>query len=100
VPVRSIVPLAELIGSVLDVGPSSKKVAREVERLVKDGRTEFGVLLDEPAKVLSQHVSPEIVEAILHMRKGEMDIRPGFDGEYGVIRVAQDTPKQKQQNLL
>jgi DNA helicase-2/ATP-dependent DNA helicase PcrA len=100
VPFRSIVPLAELIGSVLDVGPSSKKVAREVERLVKDGRTEFGVLLDEPAQVLSQHVSPEIVEAILHMRKGEMDIRPGFDGEYGVIRVAQDTPKQKQQNLL
>lgn len=101
VPYRSIVPLAELIGSVLDVGASSKKVGREVEKLVKDGRTEFGVLLDEPADVLSQATTPEIVEAILQMRQGNMDITPGYDGEYGVIQVSRtNTAKQKQQNLF
>ncbi|MCE9585827.1 endonuclease Q family protein [Candidatus Uhrbacteria bacterium] len=101
VPYRSIVPLAELIGSVFDVGASSKKVAREVEKLVKDGRTEFGVLLDESVSTLGTVTSSEIVEAIVQMREGKMDIRPGFDGEYGVIRVAAGMmPKPEQKNLL
>lgn len=100
VPFRSIVPLAELVGSVLDVGASSKKVAREVAKLVKDGRTEFGVLLDESESTLSQVTSPEILEAIVRMREGNMDIQPGFDGEYGVIRVATETVNKKQQQQL
>jgi len=86
VPHRSIIPLAELVGSVVGVGPTSKKVKAEVDRLVADGRTEFGVLLDEPASELSRVTSPEIVAAILAMRAGDVDLRPGYDGEYGVIR--------------
>ena len=101
VPFRSIVPLAELVGSVLDVGPSSKKVVREVEKLVKDGRTEFGVLLDERSETLAEATSPEIVEAIMRMREGKMDIQPGYDGEYGVIRVADNgAEKSSQQSLV
>jgi DNA helicase-2/ATP-dependent DNA helicase PcrA len=87
VPYRSIVPLAELIGSVMDVGAASKKVGKEIERLIADGRTEFSVLLDEPASELSRVSSPEIVEAILAMRRGEVDLMPGYDGEYGTIHV-------------
>lgn len=97
VPYRSIVPLAELIGSVLDVGPSSKKVSKEVDKLLCDGRTEFGVLLDVPEQELASVISPEIVEAIVRMRQGKMDITPGYDGEYGTIRVAlsaQEKPTQ------
>jgi uncharacterized protein (TIGR00375 family) len=87
VPYRSIVPLAELIGTVMDVGAASKKVIKEVDRLVADNRTEFGVLLDEPESELSRVTSPEIVHAILAMRRGEVDVRPGYDGEYGVVSV-------------
>lgn len=87
VPFRSIVPLAELIGSVLQVGPSSKKVSAEVMRLVADGRTEFGVLLDDPESELSRVSSSEIVQAILSMRRGEIELRPGYDGEYGIVSV-------------
>ncbi len=98
VPHRSIVPLADLIGSVMDVGPSSKKVRKEIERLVADGRTEFGVLLDEPESELSRVSSPEIVSAILAMRHSEVDIQPGYDGEYGVVKVK--TKKAEQKKLL
>ncbi len=87
VPFRSIIPLAELIGSVMDVGASSKKVMKEFDRLVADGRTEFGVLLDEPESELSRATSPEIVSALLAMRRGDVDLRPGYDGEYGVIET-------------
>ncbi len=88
VPYRSIVPLAELIGSVLSVGASSKKVGKEVAKLVTDGRTEFGVLLDIVPEKLLDVSSPEIVEAIVRMREGHMDISSGYDGEYGKIRVS------------
>jgi uncharacterized protein (TIGR00375 family) len=94
VPFRSIIPLAELIGSVLDVGASSKKVKKEFDQLVADGRTEFGVLLDEPASELSRVTSTEIVSAIMSMRAGDVELRPGYDGEYGVIKTRAKRSKQ------
>ncbi|MEN9557854.1 MAG: hypothetical protein RL141_223 [Candidatus Parcubacteria bacterium] len=94
VPHRSIVPLAELVGSVIGVGSQSKKVAAMVNRLVADGRTEFGVLLDDAASELSRVAPPEIVEAIFATRRGEVDLRPGYDGEYGVIRPRVPIVKQ------
>lgn len=101
VPYRSIVPLDELIGSVFDVGASSKKVKKAYDLLIADGRSEFGVLLDEPESELKRVAEPEIVAAIMHMRKGEMDIESGYDGEYGVIKTKQDTKdKRKQQSAM
>jgi uncharacterized protein (TIGR00375 family) len=88
VPFRSIVPLRELVGQVLAVGKASKQVQKAVEGLLQDGRTEFGILLDLPEVELKRIASPEIASVILAMRRGEVDIRPGYDGEYGVI-----TPK-------
>ncbi len=100
VPYRSIVPLDELIGSVYDVGASSKKVRKAYDLLVADRRSEFGVLLDVPESELKRVADPEVVSAIMHMRKGEMDIEPGYDGEYGVIRTKQDKPRAEQQSIL
>lgn len=100
VPYRSIVPLAELVGDALGVGPKSKKVAVMVGRLVADGRTEFGVLLDEEASELARVAPIEIVEAIMCMRRGEVSIRPGYDGEYGVISVTPPSLEQPKQSSL
>jgi uncharacterized protein (TIGR00375 family) len=101
VPYRSIVPLGELIGNVLDVGPSSKKVGKIYDALVADGRSEFGVLLDVPENELARVVDANLVEAIMRMRRGEVSIRPGYDGEYGVISVTDhDKQKPAQQHLV
>jgi DNA helicase II / ATP-dependent DNA helicase PcrA len=96
VPFRSIVPLDVLVGEVMEVGPSAKKVRQEMDRILAEGRTEFAVLLDISASELKRVASPEIVEAILRMRKGELFIRPGYDGEYGVISL-QDPGIKKEQ---
>ena len=83
---RSIVPLAELVASVVGVGKTSKKVATILDQLMQDKRTEFGILLDTPESELIKMTTPEVVSAILNMRAGNVDIRPGYDGEYGIIR--------------
>jgi len=102
VPFRSIVPLAEVVAEAMGVGPSSKKVKAEMERLVKDGRTEFGVLLDEPIEALQSYTQPDIAEAIKRMRGGQVTIRPGYDGEFGVVSLMGDKAEQlkKQQAKL
>ncbi|MEK7655413.1 MAG: endonuclease Q family protein [Patescibacteria group bacterium] len=86
VPFRSIVPLAEIIGATLGVSSKSKKVQKEIERLIADGRTEFGILLDLSESEIADVSTPEIASAIIAVRKGDVDVKPGYDGEYGVIR--------------
>lgn len=100
VPFRSIVPLAEIVGSVFGVSSKSKRVAKEVERMTKEGTSEFGIILDLPDAELSRLTSPDIVAAILAVRRGDVDIKPGFDGEYGVIRPRGAIASPRQESLL
>jgi PHP family Zn ribbon phosphoesterase len=94
VPFRSIVPLAEVAGVAMGAGKASKKVKAEVAKLVADGRSEFFVLLDLPEAELARIAPPEIVSGILNMRAGRVDVRPGYDGEYGSIRPLADRASQ------
>lgn len=100
VPFRSIIPLAELVVHALGVGPSSRIFRKEMDRLLENGRTEFGILLDFSPEDLASVTQPEIAEAVRQMREGRVQIRPGYDGEYGVVKVAAAHPPRVQQTLL
>lgn len=86
IPYRYIIPLIELIAGVMGVGVSSKKVRAEYDRLIGQGSSEFSILLDVPAEQLYQMTTAEIANAILSMRKGEVERIAGYDGEFGIIR--------------
>ena len=98
IPFRSIVPLADLIGAVRGVGKSSKKVAAIYDRLISDGRNKFSVLLDIVPNELARFADEDIVAAIIAMRESRVNIRPGYDGEYGVI--APEMKKKTQAGLF
>lgn len=103
VPYRSIVPLAELIGEAFGVGKASKKVRAEVDRILSHGHSEFTILLDVSEPELARMTTPEIVESIRRMRAGQVTIRPGYDGEYGVVSLLGDRAellKQQQVQLF
>ncbi len=87
VPYRYIIPIPELVSSIVGTGPNSKRVRTIVEGLYRHGHTEFGILLDEPPEVLKEIATPDIVAAILSMRRGDVIRTAGYDGEYGTIRV-------------
>ncbi|MBU1032712.1 MAG: endonuclease Q family protein [Patescibacteria group bacterium] len=97
---RSIIPLAEVVSSVFGVGTKSKRVEHEIENLVSNNRTEFGILLDLSEKELLQITSSEIVAAIIAMRKGDVELKPGYDGEFGVIKPRINVEKMEQNNLF
>lgn len=98
-PFRYCVPLAELASDVYGVGKSSKRVRAAVDAILASGQGEFSVLLDLPAGELEALAGQEMASAILNMRAGRVEIRPGYDGEFGVV-TAKGVAKQRQASLL
>ncbi|GAA3152887.1 hypothetical protein GCM10010466_49830 [Planomonospora alba] len=84
--VRSLVPLPEAVGEVLGVGPGSKKVRLEVDRLTAALGPELAILEDVPVGEIAA-CSPRLAEAVGRLRRGEVRRDAGYDGEYGTIRI-------------
>jgi DNA helicase-2/ATP-dependent DNA helicase PcrA len=86
-PFLSLVPLAEVLGETLGVGPASRKVARAYEAALAAIGPELDILARAPLADISRLVSPALAAAIRHMREGRVLREPGYDGEYGKIRL-------------
>ena len=83
----SLVALPEVIGEILGTGAKSKKVTTEVDRLVGALGPELAILLDVPIAELSRAGGSLLAEAVSRLRAGIARKDPGYDGEYGVIRL-------------
>ncbi|MEW6740604.1 MAG: endonuclease Q family protein [Nitrospirota bacterium] len=99
---HSIIPLPEIIAEVLKVGPNSKAVDKEYQNLLDKLGNEFRILMDVPLGDIEKAGSPLIREAIARMRKGDVHIAPGFDGEYGKIKIFEAVERKeiKGQSML
>lgn len=94
-PFKSIVPLQEIISDAFGVGPNSKKVQTEYEKIIAHVAPEFEVLLHSKAGDIAKHAEPEVVEGIMRVRDGKMHILPGYDGEFGTVKVFDDEDREK-----
>ena len=57
------------------------------ENMVRKLGTEFEILRNVPAEEIGSQFGPMIGEGISRLREGRVKRLPGFDGEYGVIRL-------------
>ncbi len=88
--VFSLVPLPEILSEVMQVGTSSKSVAIEYERLINKFGSEFSILRDIPVDELSKDF-PLLGEGISRLRQGKVIKHAGYDGEYGVIKLFEES---------
>lgn len=92
-PFHSVIPLHEIIAETLKFGVTSKAVKNEYEKVVGNLGNELGVLLDTPVADIKTAGSPRLRQAIEKMRLGEVSISPGYDGEYGKIKIFEEAEK-------
>ena len=86
-PYYSIIPLAEIISETLQVGVSSKAVTKAYFDLLEKLGNEFKILMDTPLDDIETASSPLLRDAVSRIRSGNVHIVPGYDGEYGKIRI-------------
>jgi len=87
---RSLVPLAEIIADVLGVGTGTKAVESKYNALIAAFGNEFAVLLDAPAEQIAKESSPQIAEGIRRVRDRKLHIEPGYDGEFGKVKIFEE----------
>ena len=86
-PYVMLVPLIEIIAEALQLGEQSKAVKDEYDRLIVNFGSELAVLLKASREDLEKTISPKLVETILKVRQNDIFITPGFDGQYGVVKI-------------
>ncbi len=91
----SVIPLAEIISETLKVGVNSKAVRNEYFKLLEGLGNEFKILMDCKIEDIESAGSPQVAEAISRMRKGKVSIAPGFDGEYGKVKIFEEVERKK-----
>lgn len=84
--VRPLIPLAEVVGEILGVGPASRKVQEKYGRLLSELGPELDILCRLPEADIRAHWEP-LGEAVARMRRGQVYRQGGYDGEYGIVRV-------------
>lgn len=84
--VHSLIPLPEVLGEILGAGPATKGVMALYSRVIDRFGSEFNLLLNTPVDEINR-MSPVLGEAVARIRAGRVIRTPGYDGEFGVIRV-------------
>lgn len=90
IPFKSLVPLDEIIAESFGMGVAAKKVKEGYKDLIEKVGSEFAVLVDTGKSDLERATTPEIVEGIMRVREGRLHIEPGYDGEYGKVKIFEE----------
>ncbi|MBU1087360.1 MAG: endonuclease Q family protein [Candidatus Omnitrophica bacterium] len=87
IPFKNLIPLEEIIAEALEVGRTSKRVAAAYDQAVTGLGKEFDILMHKTESELTAVLPPRIIQGILKVRRAECVIKPGYDGEYGIISI-------------
>ena len=84
-----LLPLHEIISLAIGVGVSSKGCWSIYNNLIEKFGNEFNILLNVKPEELSYLLQNNLLlELIMLNRKGLIEVRPGYDGVYGVAVIA------------
>jgi len=99
---KKVVELDKIIAEALNIkSRHSLNVKKHYDKMLKLFGNELGILLDLDLVKLEKEVDQRIIEGIKRVREGQLIIKPGFDGEYGEVKIFSDKEHaEKQKKLL
>ena len=90
-PFKKIIELDKIIAEVLHVkSRTAKKVLIEYNKLIAVFGTELFILLEADLEKITKVSSARLAKAIILIRQGKINIKPGFDGEYGQLKIFEE----------
>lgn len=98
---KKLVELDKIIAEALNIkSRNSKAVQAEYSNLIKQLGSELDILINIDLAEIKKAALPEITEGIKRAREGKLIIEPGFDGEYGTVKIFKDDEKKSRQKSL
>ncbi|WP_433212339.1 UvrD-helicase domain-containing protein [Dactylosporangium sp. CS-047395] len=85
--VTHLIQLHEILGEINGVGPKSKTVDDKLSALVAELGSELSILRSVPIEDIARAGGELLGEGIARLRRGDVRRTPGYDGEYGVIKL-------------
>ena len=90
----NIIQLEHILAEILQAGPGSKKIRQAYQTALNKLGSEFNILHELDADALGRAGIPLLAEAVQRMRRREINVIPGYDGEYGRVRIFKDHERQ------
>jgi PHP family Zn ribbon phosphoesterase len=98
---KKLIELDKIIAESLQLkSRKAKRVQEEYVNLIKVFGNELNILLKVNYDDLAQVALAQIVEGIKRVREGKLYIQPGFDGQYGQIKIFSDQDRVNGQKSL
>jgi uncharacterized protein (TIGR00375 family) len=102
-PYFSILQLKDILSEIFRVGPNSKRVAQAYQSALDKLGSEFNILQNLDSVAIDQAGISLLPEAIERMRRQEINVIPGYDGQYGRVQIFKDHERSRlmgQQSLF
>ncbi|MDZ7369586.1 MAG: UvrD-helicase domain-containing protein [candidate division KSB1 bacterium] len=101
-PFYSLIPLPEVLAEAANIGKTAAKIEERYFHLLGELGSELEILLDRPLADIQRAGGSLLAEAIRRMREGKVMPEPGYDGEYGLVRIFMPGEREKiaRQQLL
>jgi uncharacterized protein (TIGR00375 family) len=87
IPYKNLIPFVEIIAEAKGVSKGSVAVERDYRSYIARFGTEFNILLRLSKEELLKGLPPRLAEGVLRVRQSQVNIKAGFDGEYGIISI-------------
>lgn len=85
-----LVPLNEIVAESLSATVLSEKVKIKFDEMCVAFGSELNILLKTQISEIEKKFGEKIAEGVVKVRKGDIFIDPGYDGEYGKVKIWRD----------
>lgn len=96
IPYKHLVPLEEIIAEALGYRKESESVRRVYEDLILKLGSEMEILLEVDEEELFKKAPNRVAKGVMNVRRGDVEVIPGYDGVYGVVKVFREEEEIKE----